>query len=51
MARTIDNAQAHKMAQPVTKHTMPNSLININTKIQKKIIANRSQQCIQRTVY
>ena len=41
----------YKTAQPVTKHAMPNSLININTKIQKKITAKRSQQYIQRTVY
>ena len=39
------------MAQPITKHAMPNSVININTKIQNQIIANRSQQYIQRAVY
>ena len=40
----------YKMAQPITKHAMPNSLIN-KYKIQNKIIANRSQQYIQRIIY
>lgn len=37
------------MAQEIMKHTMSHSIINI-TKIQNKILADRSQQYIQRTI-
>lgn len=38
------------MAQEIMKHTMSHSIININAKIQNKILADRSQQYIQRTI-
>lgn len=49
----LDNPQQSaytKMAQPVTKHTMSISLVNMKTKILNKILSRRNQQYIQRAI-